>query len=433
MRTETKAGSILASESSSKRKNAKYFQIVAAVLIAATIVVFFRSDAFASVEIKGLPAWQASLAKQSLDAVHEGMPRGQSLPYQAEIMKTVAQRIFAGYEISAEALGKDVIGVNFSAREEQPWSVDVKVPQIGSPALEWFEDDVSPLKPQIEAMLAGVPLESIAWSDKALQGEIEKITEEALPGWAPSLLMTAKGGAREMSVSFAPKMPMVLAVNPAPVSNSLPSVLHGELRNRLMGESAPLIGLPVAWTAKHTREINLWAEDYINDQSITRRSASSAKASFSPSQISQLNVRVESRLYTIAAWAAIYAGTSDRSAELGLHLGRKVELHPDVPMEAYAEAILGLQEWNFSYRFGLRFRPVSDFWLGGEWDTKDDMWWARLTMDPQLHKPYFWLRVSEEGDFNGALGWRATENISFEVEYDAREDDRWSLKMLGNL
>lgn len=54
-------------------------------------------------------------------------------------------------------------------------------------------------------------------------------------------------------------------------------------------------------------------------------------------------------------------------------------------------------------------------------------------MDPQLHKPYVWLRFREDGKFNGAVGWRATENISFEVEYDARDDDRWSLKMLGNL
>ncbi len=58
---------------------------------------------------------------------------------------------------------------------------------------------------------------------------------------------------------------------------------------------------------------------------------------------------------------------------------------------------------------------------------------GKLSMDPQLRKPYFWLRFREDGKCNGAIGWRATENISFEVEYDARDNDRWSLKMLGNL
>lgn len=420
-------------ENSSKRKESKYVQIVAAVLTAATFVVFFCFDAWASVEINGLPQWQAALAKQSLDAVHEGIPKEQAPSYQAEIMKTVASRIFAGYDVETSALKNGMILVGFSAQHKKPWTVDVKIPQLQSPALEWFTEDVKPLKPNIEAMLDGVPLESIAWSDKALQDNINAIAAEMLPGWDLSLLMTAKEDVCEISVSFAPKMPMILAVDPAPVSNSLPMVFHGELRNRLMGESAAFIGLPVAWTAKHSEDINLWAENYVNEQPITKRSAASANVSFSPSQISQLNVRVESSVYTIGAWAAIYAGTSDHSAELGLHLGRKVELFSDVPMEAYAEARLGLQDWDLSCRFGLRFRPLRDFWLGGEWDTDGDMWWARLTMDPQLHKPYFWVRVSEYGDFNGAVGWRATENISFEVEYDARDEDRWSLKMLGNL
>ncbi len=420
-------------ENSSKRNEQKYVKIVAAVLTAATFVVLFCFDAWASVEISGLPQWQAALAKQSLEAVYEGMPHEQPASFQAEIMKTVASRIFAGYDVETAALKGGVIRVDFSAPHKKPWTVDVKIPQLQSPALEWFAEDVKSLKPGIEAMLDGVPLESIAWSDKALQDQINTLAGDMLPGWELSLLMTAKEEVCEISVSFAPKMPMILAVNPAPVSNSLPMVFHGELRNKLMGESSAFIGLPVAWTAKHSEDINLWAEDYVNEQRITKRSAANADVSFSPSQISQLNVRVESRIYTIGAWAAIYAGTSDHSAELGLHLGRKVELLSDVPMEAYAEARLGLQDWELSCRFGLRFRALRDFWLGGEWDTDGDMWWARLTMDPQLHKPYFWVRVSEEGDFNGAVGWRATENISFEVEYDARDEDRWSLKMLGNL
>ena len=163
-------------------------------------------------------------------------------------------------------------------------------------------------------------------------------------------------------------------------------------------------------------------------------SFSSAEASFQASQISNMNVRIESRNYTIAAWATIYAGTSDKSAELGLHLGRKVEIIRDLDMEAYAEGILGLRDWDIDGRFGLRWRPmVRNLWLGGEWDTEDEMWWGKLSLDAELHKPYAWIRLREDGVFNGALGWRATEYISFEVEYDERDEDRWSLKMIGNL
>ena len=377
----------MASESYSRKRAKECKKIVAAIFIAATFIVFFNTtEATAGVTVDGLPGWQASLAAQSLNAVYAGMPSGQRPDYQAEILKTVASRLFSGY-----------------------------------------------LREETLLLLQGVPLESLSWSDKALQEEIEKLAGEKLPGWAPSLLLAAKDDRTVLTITFAPQMPMILAVNPKLVSNSLPTLLHGELREGLMGQSAPFIGIPVVWASKHSADMKRWAEDYINERRITERSASEAQADFQPAQISQLNVRVESRYYTIGAWAAIYAGTSDKSAELGVHLGRKVELFPAVDMEAYAEGILGLQEWNINGRFGLRWRSIRDLWIGGEWDTTDDMWWVKLSMDPQLHKPYLWLRFNEDGKFNGAIGWRATENISFEVEYDARDNDRWSLKMLGNL
>lgn len=425
----------MASESYSRKRAKECKKIVAAIFIAATFIVFFNTtEATAGVTVDGLPGWQASLAAQSLNAVYAGMPSGQRPDYQAEILKTVASRLFSGYLIEASLRGDDNIIVKFvSEGGSAPWSVEVRTPQLQDPPLEWFNSDVSHLREETLLLLQGVPLESLSWSDKALQEEIEKLAGEKLPGWAPSLLLAAKDDRTVLTITFAPQMPMILAVNPKLVSNSLPTLLHGELREGLMGESAPFIGIPVVWASKHSADMKRWAEDYINERRITERSASEAQADFQPAQISQLNVRVESRYYTIGAWAAIYAGTSDKSAELGVHLGRKVELFPTVDMEAYAEGILGLQEWNINGRFGLRWRSIRDLWIGGEWDTSDDMWWVKLSMDPQLHKPYLWLRFNEDGKFNGAIGWRATENISFEVEYDARDNDRWSLKMLGNL
>ena len=47
---------------------------------------------------------------------------------------------------------------------------------------------------------------------------------------------------------------------------------------------------------------------------------------------------------------------------------------------------------------------VRNLWLGGEWDTEDEMWWGKLSLDAELHKPYAWIRLREDGVFNGALG-----------------------------
>lgn len=409
--------------------------MVAAIFIAATFIVFPSvSEAKVHIIAEGVREWQRELAVQTLTEVEEGIPDGHSVAYQSEILRAVASRLFSGYRINTLVRGAETIVVKFETEMEPPsWKVVAAAPVLRELPLEWFNADSANMSEEIELLLRGVPLEALSWSDRAFQGKVDEIVSARLPGWGAELLVTRGEGEAIMTVSFVPQMPLILAVNPTLTSNSLPTLLHGELREDLMGRFAPFVGLPVEWTSKHSAEFSLWVEDYINERSIVERSFSEAKAEFRPSQISNLDVRIESRHYTLNAWAAVYAGTSDKSAEVGLHIGRKVELLPNVDMEAYAEGLLGLQEWNINGRFGLRWRSVRGLWLGGEWDTEDDMWWLRLSMDPQLHKPYIWLRLNEEGSFNGALGWKATEYISFEVEYDARDDDRWSLKMLGNL
>ena len=425
----------LASESSSKSLKKSYKSIVAAIFIAATFLLASGPAWAVSITAEGLKAWQEELAVQTLTAVAESIPQSGSPAYRAEILQTVARRLFAGYRISAVSRGSGSAVVKFDAAgDELFWRVDVAVPSLRDMPLEWFQEDMVGLADEISVLLQGVPLESLSWSDRALQEKINALAEERLPGWTPEMLVTRGDAEAVLSVSFVPQMPMILAVNPSFTSTSLPTLLYGEFRDDLQGHLAPLVGLPVKWASKHSADLARWTEGYINDQMLVRRSNSSAEASFQASQISNMNVRIESRNYTIAAWATIYAGTSDKSAELGLHLGRKVEIIRDLDMEAYAEGILGLRDWDIDGRFGLRWRPmVRNLWLGGEWDTEDEMWWGKLSLDAELHKPYAWIRLREDGVFNGALGWRATEYISFEVEYDERDEDRWSLKMIGNL
>lgn len=435
MRTVRKTDLSLASESFSKSPTKSYKSIVAAIFIAATFLLVSSPAWAVSITAEGLKDWQKELAVQTLTAVAESIPQSGSPAYKAEILQTVARRLFAGYRVSVVSHGRGSAVVQFdSAGEELFWRVDVAVPSLRDMPLDWFREDIKGLAGEISTLLQGVPLESLSWSDRALQEKINALAGERLPGWTPEMLVTRGDAEAVLSVSFVPQMPMILAVNPTFTSTSLPTLLYGEFREDLQGHFAPLVGLPVKWASKHSDDLSRWAEGYINDQMIVRRLNSSAEANFQASQISNMNVRIDSRNYTVAAWATIYAGTSEKSAELGVHLGRKVEIFRNLDMEAYAEGILGLRDWDIDGRFGLRWRPmVRNLWLGGEWDTEDEMWWGKLSLDAELHKPYAWIRLREDGVFNGALGWRATEYISFEVEYDERDEDRWSLKMIGNL
>lgn len=420
--------------SSFRRKTNKNNTRVAALLLAVTFLLMVRPACAASVSVKAEPVWLAKAAERSLTAVLENMAPRRSKTEREKLLIIVSDRLFAGFKTYFIGWVGDHAVVSLIPEIPPPlWKVELERPPLQSPPCDWFDADSAGVLAVAEELLRGLPFEALAWSDVALRNEISEKLQHILPGWTPSLVVLNSGSIPVLRVSFTPSFPLILAVDPAFSSVSLPMLLSGELRSDLLERLYPLIGLPVEWARLHTKEINIWAETYLGRKAAVENTVADARVSFTASQVSKMEVQLESRRYAIGAWAAVYAGTEDRSAELGLHLGRRAQLTRDVLAEFYGEGIVQLQNWEAEGRFGFRFSPWGDVWLGGEWSTEDEMWWGRASIDPRLHKPYAWCRIREDGEVNAALGWKVTEYISLELHYDDRNEDQWGLRMLGNL
>ena len=174
MRMAMKTDLSLASESSSKSLKKSYKSIVAAIFIAATFLLASGPAWAVSITAEGL-----KLAVQTLTAVAESIPQSGSPAYRAEILQTVARRLFSGYRISAVSRGSGSAVVKFDAAgEELFWRVDVAVPSLRDMPLEWFQEDMAGLADEISVLLQGVPLESLSWSDRALQEKINALAAE---------------------------------------------------------------------------------------------------------------------------------------------------------------------------------------------------------------------------------------------------------------
>ena len=424
----------MVSESSSKTARSICIKIwVAALILAATHILCPAADAY-SVSALGLASWQASIAERSISAVAAKLPENRTDASVQRIIKVVADKLFAGYVVKNVTAASDNISLELEPSETPPqWNLEFKYPNLEAPVAGWFAADAEKLRAPVSALIKNIPVSALSWCDSGLRDEIVSVMKPLLPGWSPSMMVRAEGDKYVLQISFAPEMPLVIAVTPHFSSNTLPGVLHSQLQDDMILHTAPFVGLPVAWASRHAPDVNAWTQNYLADRTLVERVSAMPKAVFSAGQVSQLNVKVESSRYYVSAWAAVYAGTSERSAEVGLHLGRIVQLMPHWDMEAYGEGIMELRDWNTEGRLGLRWSPWGDVWLGGEWSSRDNLWWGRLNIEPRLHKPYAWLRISEYGDVNAAIGWKVTNYISLELHYDDRDEDNWSLRMLGNL
>ena len=434
MRRVMRVDSTLVSESFSKQGKYLLKIWVAVAFVAATLLMFTGRASAYSVEAEGVPKWLALIIERSILAVAERLPESQSDQNTEKVIKVISGKLFDGYDIDSVNINSGLIRINLSPEKTaEKWRVEVGTPQIQDPPLQWIKTDIETIEKPITELISGLPIRALNWCDAGLKEEIIKIMDPVLPGWKPTLMVYSEKEEFVMKISLTPELPLVLAINPTLTSNSLPTLLHEDLREDLLQRSFPFIGLPVVWAKKHENEINVWTETFLQTRGIVERTSAEPKASFSAGQVSQMKVNVESRHYTISAWAALYAGTRDKTGEIGIHLGRKLKTFSRWNTELYGEGIIELRDWDPEFRFGLRWSPLGDVWIGGEWSTTDSQWWGRINIEPRMHKPYAWFRWREDGEYNAAIGYKATEYISFELHYDSRDQDSIGLRMLGNL
>lgn len=403
------------------------------VLVAAALILQGVAPANAGVRLEGLPAWLSGSASRGMEAVWREIDPRQEEVARLAIVRVVAIRLFEGYEVDRIGIdGQDLV-LTLKAKSRTEWGVEASLPSLPAPLDGWLEGDWERARGALQQRIQGIPLEALAWADSALRREVAGILAAELPGWQGSLTVRVEQGRTILKIGLVPEQPLVLAVNPRSTSTSLPSLIHSEVKDDLMAGLSPLVGLPVAWVARHEKQVAQWASEQLKDESFVEKLKVDIGVVLRPQPVTDVSVRLESRRYTIWAWAAGYAGTSDRFPEAGVHLGRKAQPFPRWEIELYGEALVFLNDWNLETRAGFRWSPWDRVWVGVErtW-PEEEIWW-RVWLDGPVRSPYAWFRGSDGGELNFGLGYRLNENLSIELHYDSRDENSSSVRLVGNL
>ncbi len=413
----------------------KFSRGVAAVLfwIAATS---FAQDAQASVQVRGMPSWLVPPAERALSAVWAKIPEGYEASTRRELLETVATRLFEGYQV--DRIGKTSSGSPFvffvSSRPVSSMEVRIVSPDLGNPLNRWFEVDVEGLEDEVRSLVVDVPLDALAWGGESLRSAVTDLFRRRLPGWEPSLMVLNSNERPVVEIRLRPDEPFVLAVEPHLDSSSLPvTLIRTDIQEDIFRLTRRVAGIPVPWLELHRRDFENWVVAGLAERQLVEHVKGTVRVEVSPARITKARVNLESRRYAIRGWIAAYAGTEDRYPELGLHLGRRVQPWSGWDAELYVEGVLGLEDFNLENRWGFRWTPWDNVWAGVERVFPEDRWWGRLSFEAGPRNSYVWWRFSEEDEHNFGIGYRLNEYISLELHYDERDDDRWSIRALGNL
>jgi len=407
--------------------------VLGAVAMAAALLSAASAQAQARVRVEGLREWLRPTAERSLSAVWEEMPPSAGAEERLRLLRIVSDRLLSGYRCVEVRRSPEGVSVRLEPDRPVPgWAVEFGPPSLSAPLAAWLREDLSGRDAPIGAELEGVPLEALTWGDEALLAVVRENLDPVTPGWRKTLMVVPGEGRTILRIGLIPDPPLVLAVAPTLDSTTLPTVLHAELREDLLKGLYPAIGMPVPWIDRHRRDMEAWTGSILQGANLVVQSRSTAAVKVEAEPISRVNVQLESRRYVVWAWGAVYAG-AERPAEVGLHVGRRATLFPRFEVELYGEWIAQVDDGSLEGRYGLRWSPWGDVWLGAEWVHPGDAFWGRFMAGGRIRRPYVWLRLSEEGEANAAGGYRLNEHISLELHYDERDEDPWSVRAVGNL
>ncbi len=415
-------------------KSRKIHCLVFSVLAAAMV---FCSRAEAKIPPLPLrcsaPQWLQNSIRGSMEAVWRELQNSRlSRQTAVEALALVGSRLFPGYRVSISESGQVIM------RPEQrwEWSAVLLFPESGErlppPFADWLKKDIESAAGDLKALVDGVPPEALRWSADGFQSSLNALISAKVPGWRCSARVQAAGRKAELEVKIYPQTPLLLAVSPETFSRTVPQLLAARINEKTLEYLSPLTGLPLDWISFHLNDVREWLSQKQVGYNWLKVLRASADNEISLKPVTKVTTRVESTTYTLRGWLSGHAG-SDARLEAGMHFGHYFMLDEKIPTEVYSEVIAHLEDWDADARLGFRFSPLKSLWLGLEGSTEDAHLWYRLLLDAADGKTYGWFRYSEDNDWEAALGYRLNRFFSLELYYDDRQDDRVSVRALGNL
>jgi len=412
----------------------RFFLGAAAGFFAVALV--FAPSALASVTVTGVAEWVRPTIAGPMEAVWEELEQGDATGREEGTLRIVAERLFPGLSIKGISIsgGNLFLDVAFQDPPAGGWLVAIERPELIPELAGLFDDDLGDARRMLEDMISPVPAGSLSWTGQAFQKESWRILSERVPGWSPSLLFLQRNdGGLSVSVRFHALPPVVIAYTPRISSRTLPRILQSEITDDALEVLAPFIGLPGDWFVLHERVIEGMVAEALESKWATRDMMGRVSVGITPERIAPVEIKVESERYNFQAWAAIHLGSDERYPEIGIHLGRRTAPFRGWDLELYGEWVASTNDLSVESRWGARWSPWPDIWVGVELAYPGEDLWYRVWLEEILPRVYLWGRVNSEGDAVAGIGWRFGGYLAWELYYDNRDEDRISVRLVGNL
>ena len=355
---------------------------------------------------------------------------------EAEIIGAVFDRLLVGYTVTG-------VEVHPAQRTEvtihlAPWADTIRGVRIemaveGMPPTveEIVRADLADVGTVFSDALVGLPIAAADWAAGALKRSLTAYMDEHLPEFRADYDIDVDTAA-QVRLTVYPRLPVVRTVDLSMRSDTIPNVMLLSQRRAMESAANRLVGVPVAFVARHRSVFEQQLADGLDGASDFRRMQLTSQVTITPGERMAIMSRTDSRRYRLhlTGWLDIGRTSENRDDDrrdlhVRLHAGQMLSARD----ELYAETDAAPEDVRFDWRVGYARELFPHFTGDLRYDLSDDRFSAAGSY--ALHPR--WLVRYEQWTDTGAWEWELRYKLHDFLSIAALADghDRW-LRLIGN-
>lgn len=346
------------------------------------------------------------------------------------LLTEIGDRVFTGYELERVDCN---LGSSMSiTMHAKAWSgvitspiIDLQFSGVEPKTAKLLEKRVPALRKELYDTINGASYDAGSWAGGVLRKLVRNQVEQTLPEFKAAVDVVQEGNNTLVQVIIYPVGQLVTEIAYELRSEDIPNILLMDLKYEYQAECNKLRGLPVAYVAKHRREIEEQLAEKLASEAIVKQYNLIPIVTINPASEMGISIMLDSKNYKI--WFEGYGDVGREKENLSgtAHIGKFISNSGEI----FGEGRVYLD--NVDWRFGLGY---THYWGKSSWTYQhimpkgDNNYKLEYELSPKwrLRSEYY----SKENRNEFGVRYRIHEFLGLEGVYG---DDELYLRVIGNL
>ena len=377
---------------------------------------------------EALPPTVKVRMEKSVAAISSQLIEGKPLSSYEErraadeaIIREVFDKVLVGYSVTAVAIepGEEAhVRVTLAPWAERVEAVEVEVSVDGvSPVIgKMAKEDLRGVETVFRQSLEGLPSAAVDWTNGVLKESLNAYMAEHLPEFRADFdVDTARR--THVALTVYPKMPVVRTIDLAMRSDTIANFALLEKRSVLQAKADEMLGVPVAFVARHEKEFARGMEEVLDASGEFRTLGLKTHATIAAGEQTSVMSRSDTSRYRLRleGWGDVGRRSADgNDITFRAHAGAMLSAADEI----FVQADVLPQDFDWGWEAAYERRVFPGVFASIRYDMREHAWTTgvRAAPLPRVEVRWEYRRADHTGE--AGLSYRLHDFLRAELVRD---------------